>query len=295
MITFCFNETLPSDYEGNLQEVFDKTLTQFSRLQRFSELKIERGIITSKGSSEIQICGTTLDSLVKGCASVELKRYALSLFTKYPIGTFYELEDIFDEETLALTYMFDDKDATDLAIASLMSWPLYSLPLSDSLKQDLLTIEVSDSNDMTIANFFGENHISIIKWIIEREKLCDSEVTLLKGLFVPYNCILSERFIEVFNAFPKNLRKAVVDNFTKAVDRNMLFPIRSDDGLIKKCQGVVDTYELRSYQGPRVYFSVHDDTIIIASLHTKAESEGVEQTADIKRAYKILVRLKEKN
>ena len=47
--------------------------------------------------------------------------------------------------------------------------------------------------------------------------------------------------------------------------------------------------------GMRVHFFSNNDTIIIASLHTKAQSVGTEQTSDIKNASAIIKKIKIKN
>lgn len=79
----------------------------------------------------------------------------------------------------------------------------------------------------------------------------------------------------------------------------LLFPSRGDDNLVKFCEGKGNetTYELRSKAmgGMRVYFFSNNDTIIIASLHTKAQSVGTEQTSDIKNASAIIKKIKIKN
>lgn len=83
-----------------------------------------------------------------------------------------------------------------------------------------------------------------------------------------------------------------MSKFRDAYAADLLFPNKGDGNLVKHCEGNGNekAYELRSHAmgGIRVYFYSNKDTIIVATLHTKAKSVGVEQSSDINNASAII-------
>ena len=287
MNVFYFNECLPSKYNGSLQTVFETIIREFNRLTRDEKLKIEKTVITHKIPSEIPVCDTDLRSLILSCNDKELKKVALSYFIKYPIDYYYQIEDIFTDDDIAIEHKFNGVDATNLIIAHKMSWFILSLPLCNLLQQNLLSVN-SGEQQVQIHNWYGTNNSYIAHHIAECIGNREKNITNLKYCFENKTCIMSDAFVSEYLDAPICMQELVIEKFKDAINARLLFPAKHDDKLIKVCKGAGNetTYELRSNAlgGLRVYFSCDEKCIYIGGLGTKATSVGKEQTADICRA-----------
>ena len=192
MHKFYFNECLPEEFSGSLQEVFEKSIYGFNQLIKDNP-DIEKGIITHKMPSEVSICDQTIASLIKSIGDPTLRRIAYSYFIKYPIDSLYEVDDIFDLENFDVIYQFNKCSAFHLVIAHKMDWFLYSLPLDDKFCNDQLTIQADTVDDIEIHNWYGANSTYIAQEVRNRRTLflssqlksCtdDKVETILKCLF----------------------------------------------------------------------------------------------------------------
>ncbi|WP_294593502.1 hypothetical protein [uncultured Bacteroides sp.] len=298
MNVFYFNECLPSQFNGSLQTVFETIIREFNRLTRDKNLKIEKAIITHKIPSEILVCNTNLKKLIDSCNDKELKKIALSYFIKYPIDYYYQIDDIFTDEDLAIKYEFNELDATNLIIAHKMSWFLLSLPLCNLLKQDLIIVK-SGTQQTQIHNWYGNNNSYITHHIAESIGSREKNITNLQYCFGNKDCVMSDTFISDYLASPISAQELIIDKFIDAINAHLLFPAKHDDNLVKTCKGIGNeaTYELRSKAlgGIRVYFSCNETCIYIGGMGTKATSVGKEQTADICRASNEISKIKATN
>lgn len=295
MNRFYFNECLPNAYDGSVQDIFNTTIRAYNRIVKDPTLNIEEGIITHKIPSEILVCGVYLKNIIDSCNDKELRKVAYHYFNKYPIDTFYDLEDIFDTENIDLEYCYDEKDATNLIIAHKMGWVILSLPLCASLMTDMLQIN-SDENHTFIDNWYGTNTQYIVKCIAERRKFRQAKVLELRYCFGDKNCLLSDSFVNDYIYSPTDLQEFIIEKFMDALSANLLFPARYDNNLVKVCKGLGNegTYELRSnaFGGLRVYFSCDEGCLYIGGMGTKSSSIGKEQSADISRASNEIFKLK---
>lgn len=290
MTTFYFNEFLPERSECDILQVFEQAIRQIVLLIGKAELKLTRPIITGTLPNSIMICGKSLATLIEACPNRDIRTEAQFIFTQNLIVSHENALplDIVDK-ILEASYTFMGKEALNLAIAYHMKWPLLSLPLADSLKQNELIVESITEEKLSIPNYYAQQDTSYIeKWLIGKENEGVEGLDLLKSLFVEKDVVLTNTFKKNWEAAPEVLRKLAINRFKLAIDNKMIFPVRYDDDLIKKCEVKSNecVYELRQKgSGLRVYFGYSaDGQIILASLHTKAESIGREQTTDINSA-----------
>ena len=297
MHKFYFNECLPAKPSGSLQEVFEKSIYGFNQLIKDNP-DIEKGIITHKDPSEVSICDQTIASLIKSIGDPTLRRIAYSYFTKFPIDSLYEVDDIFDTENFDVIYLYDEREALNLAIAHKMDWFLYSLPLDDNLCNDQLTIQADTVDDIEIHNWYGANSTYIAQEVRNRSIVLEDKLDELKNNFEGKSCYLSSEFIKKFNSLGGVIQEFVINKFTDADNKNLLFPAQPGSNLIKSCRGKDngETYELKSqsFGAIRIYFSCDENNIYMGVLSSKASGAGTEQSADIDRASKIIKKLKNK-
>lgn len=289
MTTFYFNEVLPSRSETDVCTVFEDLVTKASSF--LDKVKYSKPVITCTAVSDLYICGLTLADIIKNCSNRDIRTQALYLFTHNLIREHEStLSDSEADAILEAEYSFEKLNATNLAIAYKMEWPLLTLPLAEEWEKDFLRIVSEKAESIQLPNYFGQDDTSQIeKWIAEKVNAGLTGLEKLKTLFGNGHVLVSTDFRKRWNDTTQLHQGIVFAKFTQALEKNMIFPPRYDDSLIKKVfdkAGII-VYELRQKgQGTRVYygFSADGTKIVLAGLHTKAESEGDEQDADIKRA-----------
>lgn len=291
MITLYFNSNYPQDYSGNLYEKFDNLMCKFILLSEDEYLPINKFISTNKSPSDTFICNVTLKNLIDNFKINEKDTYKehrkklYSYFTKYPIDSNVNVDDVYTEDVLNGNIEFDGRNADDLFIAYKLGYYFISLPLNPSFSVDSLEIYINDMKLNNI-NWHGSNTINFIKSIIENHGIDNHYLPLLKYSFNDNNCLMSCSFIDDFKQEQPDLQKFIVDLFAKALDNNLLFPSRGDDNIVKKCEGD-NVYELRNHAfgGIRVYFRCVDNKILIGSIGRKSSySTRKIQSLDIARA-----------
>lgn len=247
------------------------------------------------------IAGVSLKQIVETIPAdkenINIRRLAFSILNNYPLTSFFTSDPELSNDECG-NYQLLEQDAEALFWAHKMGWTVISMPVCDEVKQNQLQLK-SELLDKIINNWYGDN-LSFIKELEAKdEKKCQQQLSKLEFLFTGKTAHISDEFIKNFKKSPPGLQKLVLSKFEDANIARLLFPSRGDDNLVKFCEGKGNetTYELRSKAmgGMRVYFFSNNDTIIIASLHTKAQSVGTEQTSDIKNASAIIKKIKIKN
>jgi putative component of toxin-antitoxin plasmid stabilization module len=119
------------------------------------------------------------------------------------------------------------------------------------------------------------------KWVHENLSIFDKLKTVLGS---PK---LSTRFEKEFSDLSKDSQASILEDFQKAIDRNLRSPLYPDTKIVKDVspagQGC-KVYELRTYRPLlRVYFNEQNGVAYLALIGDKSE-----QSADIKEACKIL-------
>jgi len=296
MHNFYFNECLPSISDViTLQNHFENSLKEFSKLVKDKSLKIDNGIITHILPQNMVIQGVRFEQLLNNISDKDCRKDAYFYFTRYPIEANCSIDESFENKLIEEEHIFSGLDATNLVIAYNMEWFLYTLPVNESLKKDQLII-TSNKVSLSLHNWYGEQRSSsyIRQQLIKLNAHIDSTFDKLKLLF--RKCYVSNSFEKHFRSSHPDVQRLIVEKFEEAQNNNMIFPIQSDDNLIKKCQGKgnENTYELRfgSFGGIRVYFGTEDEAVFIGGMGKKSSSVGEEQSSDINRASKEIIKLK---
>lgn len=138
---FLLNELIPAEeIDGvNVQKLFVDTIKSFSDLYAKRKLGIEKKILTVEEPQETFICGSTLKKMILDIGDRDLKTYAMGMFLHGQIlADQYHVDNWPDDLVDDLLNLTDDKEknAMNEGIASICSWGLLSLPISEDFKRD---------------------------------------------------------------------------------------------------------------------------------------------------------------
>ena len=136
MFQFCFNDCIPNDgTNDDLVIHLSLTLTHYDTIKRKFPTAID-GIITDRYPSNLFLNKSQFS--LANCISQlnrELKKIALSNFTKYPVDNFFVLADI--ENLLEKEYTIEvnakQLDAMNAKIVEENGGVLFTLPIHDDL------------------------------------------------------------------------------------------------------------------------------------------------------------------
>lgn len=288
--TFYFNEVLPPETEQDVVSVFEQTVIRAAKLAK--KLGMSMPIVTSDTSDKLSICGRTLQEVINSSKNRDVQILGWQFFTHNNTISKYEttLEPEDYEPILEGNYQFEGQDATNLAIAEKMEWPLLSMPLSEALQADYLNLTSETINNVEVANYYAQEDTTFIeKWVNDKLMSNLDGLAKLKALLGADRVVVAEDFEKEWNAAITQHQDIAYDRFKLCCDRNILFPVRADDVTVQKdeVKGTPDVYELRQKgSGVRVYFGYTADgtKMVLAGFSTKAGSKGTEQNADIVRA-----------
>lgn len=223
-----------------------------------------------------------------------LRKKAYSMFNNYPSNQYIKGSNVWKDEEWQ-DYFFIDQDANNLFIAHKEKWCVASIPIRKEVEVNPLSIVgKQDKKSVEILNWFINNSYEIkcveFNHLDEREKALKTLPYYFSGKQIVY----SEEFESQFMSPHCDVSDIVIKRLLEAYKAGLLFPANYDDNIVKKCDGKGNemTYELRQKgSGMRAYFYCDDQKLILASLHTKSESSGSEQSNDINHASKIIADL----
>ena len=288
MATFYLNELLPERSEVDVCTVFESIVNNTAKL--IAKLHMTNPIITCSTANKLSIAGSTLSNIILKCKNRNTRQVAHYMFSHNIIRE-HESSLTADDVNLLLNadYKYDGYDALNLAIAHKMEWPILSIPLNESLQREYLTLISEKEPDIEAINYFGQNDTTYIEqWVLNKKSENLNSLTRFKALFGEERILMTSDFETNWGKATLLLQDLAYKRFKYAVEKNMIFPIRADDALIKKVDiNERAIYELRQKgQGLRIYFGYSKDgsKIIMGGFHTKAESVGEEQSQDIRRA-----------
>lgn len=287
--TFYFNEVLPPQTELNVVSVFEQTVIKAAGLAK--KLHMVMPIVTSDTSDKVSICGMSLQAIINGSSNRDVQTLGWQLFTHSNTIGQYDgtLETAALDQIIEANYQFEGEDATNLAIANKMEWPILSMPLSDALRKDKLCLTSDSTDSIETINYYAQDDTSPIeKWITGRVLRTETGLARLKALLGEERVIVAAEFEKEWNDATTLCQEIAYERFKLAIDNNRLFPVVTDDKRIQdlEVKGDVKAYEIRQKgQGVRVYFGYSEDgsKIVLASIRTKAQSDGDEQKADVKK------------
>ncbi len=300
MHKFYFNECLPQcqnqhEFIGLLSQV----LTEFKNLKS-DNLQIESAIITEKLPSEIFLGNIySLQSSIENIQDGNLKRLAFSYFNKYPIGSYFNLQEQEVDDLILSDFTIEINqqpfDATNIAIVGKNSGFLFTVPLHRDLKNNELSIIAKSKDEiLSVNNLFGiESNTKFIEGKIKIFSAANTSSFERLNLVLG-ECRYNERFKRDFQQLAQGVKDSIADEFQKARDRDLATPFFADTKIIKevtvtgkpKCK----VFELRVYtpSAVRIYFNEGNGIVYMGTI---AQKSNPDQNEDIQKAYKIIHKL----
>ncbi len=298
MMTFYLNDCLTEPVEDLQEEVLVSIFCDF--IESYAHYVKDGArdnyqLILKCDPSQLKIGGKAIKELISLIPRVfereSLRKKAYSMFNNYPANHFIEGRKKWNEYEWQ-DYMFLNQDANNLFVAYKEDWCIASIPIREEVTISPLSIVgKNDKMSVEILNWYIKNTCEIKQ--IEYANLPEEEraLKILPYYFKGKQVIYSDEFVSQFKDPHCNVRNVVVARLLEAYKAGLLFPSGYDDNIVKKCQGKGNelTYELRQKgTGMRAYFYSDEQRLVLASLHTKAESSGAEQGCDINHASKII-------
>lgn len=296
MYYYSFNDCFCKNHDFYfLQKHLLYTIKEYRDIKNRFPKNIE-GILTDRDISSLRINeDSNLLQLILSLNKDE-KNYALSLFKKYPIESFYpdlEVDNILDNDYL-LTVDKINYDAINAKINSLHDGFLFSLGIHDDLRKDKLEIKEKNKKEETclIDNLFGEAGNSEYNIFQIAKKIHNSKVGFEKFLSLFQNPIFYDSFKAEYESLSTALQDRIYDRMFAAKNRGLPTPFASDKELIKDVtpskENQIKIYELRIFEPicTRLYFYEDNQNVYLSSITKKPAKKS--QSADIRTNISII-------
>jgi hypothetical protein len=294
---FFNNETLPP-YE-NINEfirLFSVTLKEYETLATNEQLNVFKGIITEKLPSETTFGYFSLSEVIEGLDNKDLRELAYAYFTKYPIDNHFKIdrEERFLEQNYTFVIHGKTYETLYLAYVSDYNGIVFTVPIHNLLKQNILTLKANDDTFIQVNNLYGneQNTQFIMHHITTLNK---AQLSLFDRLLAELeNSVYPSSFEKSFLDLHTSEQESIVELFIRAKKRGLKTPFAPDTKIIKdvtpsrtKCDSI---YELRVYSPTalRVYFQETSEKIYLATIEKKSNPN---QSRDIKKADNTLFKL----
>lgn len=300
---FLLNELMPAEeIDGvNVQKLFVDTIKSFSGLCAEKKLTIEKKILTVKEPQDTIICGSNLKKLICGIGDRDLKTYAMSMFMHGQILSDQYHVDNWPDDLLDDILCLTDgngKDAMNEGIASICSWVLLSLPVSEDFKRDYF--EFKGKQTYRVPNYYGQNKKNIVYSILGLDESNETMELKLRYALDLYQIHLTDEFKEAYTRMRVNEREVMISRLVTAHEKKCLIKQVKDDNLLRECTCTNDKhmFELKSNSelGIRFFFKVFGSNHIVFSLighksdygdKSKKKKGETAQNKDMKRALDI--------
>lgn len=270
---FLLNELMPEEeIDGvNVQKLFVDTIKSFSDLCAERKLDIEKKILTVKKPQETFICGSTLKKMISGIGDRDLKVYAMGMFLHGQILADQYHVDNWPDDLLGDILSLTDgngKDAMNEGIASICSWVLLSLPISEDFKRDYF--EFKGMQTYQVRNYYGLNKKNIVYSILGLDESNETMELKLRYALDLYQIHLTDEFKEAYTRMRVNEREVMISRLVTAHEKKCLVKLAKDDKLLRECTCTNDKhmFELKSNSesGIRFFFKIFDSNHIVFSL-----------------------------
>ncbi len=299
MNRFYLNECLGGIFTcQELADAFAKMVLAFASLSKKSSLHIHKGWVLEKEAGKIVLGGVKLEEIIKNLPSREIKRLFYSYTLNYPVGVFFTVID--DDALLQANYTFEQEDATNMVIVAKNGGTLLTLPVSDAVRKDELTVksEYPGFEDIKIANLHGDSspNVKAIERILLRKNYDKTPYGLSKLTYLAPNVVWSDVFQKRFENAPSEHIKSICKRWDEVLNNNMLQPLRTNGTMIEHVAEHVSELRVVNPVDIRVYFHEHEDTVYLAKMALKSEYVASNaQNLDIKDAEKEIVQLMKRN
>lgn len=265
---FLLNELMPEEeIDGvNVQKLFVDTIKSFSGLCSEKKLAIEKKILTVKEPQDTIICGSNLKKLICGIGDRDLKIHAISMFLHGQILSDQYHVDNWPDDLLDDILCLTDgngKDAMNEGIASICSWVLLSLPVSEDFKRDYF--EFKGRQAYQVPNYYGLNKKNIVYSILDSDESNEAMELKLQYALDLYQIHLTDEFKEDYTRMRVDEKKVMISRLVTAYEKKCLVKLAKDDKLLRECTCTKDKYmfELKSNSelGLRFFFNLISATL----------------------------------
>lgn len=270
---FLLNELMPEEeIDGvNVQKLFFDTIKSFSGLCAEKKLAIEKKILTVKEPQDTIICGSNLKKLICGIGDRDLKTYAIGMFLHGQIlADQYHVDNWPDDLVDDLLNLTDDKgkNAMNEGVASVCSWGLLSLPVSEDFKRDYF--EFKGMQTYQVRNYYGLNKKNIVYSILDSDESNETMELKLRYALDLYQIHLADEFKEDYTRMRVDEKKVMISRLVTAHEKKCLVKLAKEDKLLRECTCTNDKhmFELKSNceSGIRFFFKIFDSNHIVFSL-----------------------------
>ena len=129
MVQFYFNSTYPK-IQSNVKLMFSNVVKQYMHLYQQRTSLMDDYVITCKAPSLMEIGGLNLAKIIVTIEDRNVRYFAISAFSKYPIDHYIN-PDIWDEEGAEWDYVLNGLSVEEMYFSHRMDWLLLSLPITD--------------------------------------------------------------------------------------------------------------------------------------------------------------------
>ena len=290
-VQFYLNDCLPATTSEDVHNVVREFLKSFTKLASTPGLNVS-GWYAEGNYAILKVCSVPISQIVNQITDRDLKQTALNIFAKAKsIDVLLSDIENRDDSDIYAKAEFNGLDATNLLVAAKSDLISASIPVTDFLKLDQLTITVSseeDIHEIRIDNWYGDNSTYILdKYIPHPEEGSIDKLIVVFGR--DKNVYISDEFRDDWGRFGHTLHEAIIKRFKTALEHRLLFPANADDNIVKYDRNATNVYELRHIpMGWRIYYECDKDSIFIGRYATKSSPKGSDQAADFKRASSII-------
>jgi hypothetical protein len=298
MKLFLFNEIIPSAISDiEILIALKNTVVEYKILKEKYPNYID-GIISSAQLNSINLTeNLTLADILESIDNKEIKAYSFSIFTKYPIENFLDIDTVLAEQNEHCFVLDTNKrDALFIKIISNRNGILFSLNLHSDLAKDSLVVNSSNSTSFSVDNLYGlKFNTDIIEEIIKNEELSKlGNFDRLKQVL--NNPTSSKKFDITFSKMSKEIQDLIIEGFETIINyKKEGFNI--PETLLREVTHKSETIKELKMRDPvakRLYFKEIDGIYYLASLENKPlkDRQTREQSSHIKNAVSILKELK---
>lgn len=298
MFEFCFNDCIPKNgKEDELVKRLSETLIHYDALKKQYSTSVN-GIITDCLPSKLILNNShfTLANCIQ-FLNRELKKIALSNFTKYPVDGFFSLSDVDSliEKNYSIIVNETALDAFNAKIVEENGGVLFTLSIHEELARHKLEIVDNEKKTYQVFNLYGEeNNTRYISKIINNDII--SRVGGFEKLIaIVGECSYSERFKKDFENLTSEIQIFLLKEIQYSINRKAITRFYPDDKLIKDVtpprENEIKLFELRIYSpvATRVYFYETTRKIYFGSIEGKPKKKV--QDSDILNAISIIKEL----
>lgn len=273
------------------------------------DLNISPRIVLDEDPELIKFGEYYIGQLLEGIEDREEKRLAYAIMRgAYPVEDLFEMDDD-DMPLLDAAYKYEDRDATNIAIAYRHGGLLLSLAFGDDLKKNQLTItstaEPSEDypSSFEIDNLYGDdsNTAYVEQVLRQREGVAIDLFEVIRESGYLYSTIEHD-----FRKLTPDIQRGISDGFKDAIEQGLLVPhaginnnvitpnsvlVRRETHTKEECLFEVRTSEPKVM---RVFIAQDKGELFVLDIKSKEELQdgGVVQNKALRAAEKRFQKMK---